>query len=125
MARKSPQRFGRDCRYPVRERCFPFSGECGRALDRAGVPYMIAGSFASSHHGSPRTTHDIDVVVDASFDSLDRFLKELAGKDIYFDVDVANDEFKRRGQFNLIDSKTGWLRLATIHRAGRKRWIQL
>jgi hypothetical protein len=57
---------------------------------------MVAGSFASSHHGSPRTTHDIDLVVDLSFESLDRFVEELESKDIYFDADVARDEFKRR-----------------------------
>jgi hypothetical protein len=78
------------------------------ALDHAGVPYMLAGSFASSHHGAPRATQDIDIVVDPTFDSLDRFLVALASDDIYFDADVARDEFKRRGQFNVIDGATAW-----------------
>jgi hypothetical protein len=30
-------------------------------LDRAAIPHMLAGSFASSFHGMPRTTHDIDI----------------------------------------------------------------
>jgi hypothetical protein len=88
------------------------------AFARAGISYMIAGSFASSLHGSPRTTHDIHVVADPSFESLDRFLKELEGKDVYFDADVANDEFKRRGQFNLIDGKTAW-KIDVIFRKAR------
>jgi hypothetical protein len=33
------------------------------ALDRAGIPYMLTGSFASSYHGTPRATQDIDIVV--------------------------------------------------------------
>ena len=33
-------------------------------LDASGVPFMIAGSFASTAHGLPRTTQDLDVVVD-------------------------------------------------------------
>jgi hypothetical protein len=78
------------------------------ALEGAGVPYMLAGSFASSHHGAPRATQDIDVVIDPTFASLDRFLDFLKGEDIYFDVDVARDEFKRRGQFNVIDGTTAW-----------------
>lgn len=78
------------------------------ALGRAGVPYMLAGSFASSLHGAPRSTQDIDVVIDPTFDSLDRLLVELARPDTYFDMDVARDELKRRGQFNVIDSSTGW-----------------
>ncbi|MGH7269602.1 MAG: nucleotidyl transferase AbiEii/AbiGii toxin family protein [Polyangiaceae bacterium] len=89
-----------------------------RALDHAAVPYMLAGSFASSHHGAPRATQDIDVVVDPTFDSLDRFLDAMKGDDVYFDVDVARDEFKRRGQFNVIDGATAW-KVDVIFRKGR------
>ena len=32
-------------------------------LDAAAVPYMLAGSFASTFHGIPRLTQDIGVVV--------------------------------------------------------------
>jgi hypothetical protein len=34
------------------------------ALDQAGVPFMLAGSFASSKHEVPGTTHDLDFVID-------------------------------------------------------------
>ena len=33
------------------------------ALERAGVDYMLTGSFVSSLQGEPRATHDIDDVV--------------------------------------------------------------
>lgn len=36
------------------------------ALDRAGIAYMLSGSFASAYYGAPRSTQDIDVVIDAS-----------------------------------------------------------
>jgi hypothetical protein len=36
--------------------------------DRFEIPYMLAGSFASTYHGSPRTTHAIDVVIAPSRD---------------------------------------------------------
>jgi hypothetical protein len=78
------------------------------ALDVAAIPYMLAGSFASSHHGAPRATQDIDVVVDPTFASLDRFLEALAGDAVYFDAQVARDELRRRGQFNVIDGATAW-----------------
>ena len=78
------------------------------ALDGVGVPHMLAGSFASGIHGTPRSTQDIDIIVDPTFDSLDRFLEALAGDDAYFDADVARDELKRRGQFNVIDTGTFW-----------------
>ncbi len=85
-----------------------FLARVASALEKSGVPYMLAGSFASSHHGAPRATQDIDVVVDPTFDSLARFLEALKGDDVYFDADVAREEFKRRGQFNVIDGSTAW-----------------
>ena len=33
-------------------------------LDAAAVPYMVAGSFASTLHGRPRSTQDVDIVID-------------------------------------------------------------
>ena len=35
-----------------------------RVLDGAGIEYMVTGSIASSLQGEPRTTHDVDLVVD-------------------------------------------------------------
>jgi hypothetical protein len=32
------------------------------ALDDAGIPHMLVGSFASMSHGAPRATQDIDMV---------------------------------------------------------------
>ncbi|MBX3227952.1 MAG: hypothetical protein KIT84_28005 [Labilithrix sp.] len=69
---------------------------------------MLAGSFASGIHGTPRSTQDIDIVIDPTFDSLDRFLAAMKGDDVYLDADVARDEFKRRSQFNVIDNATFW-----------------
>jgi hypothetical protein len=32
-------------------------------LDAAGVPHMVVGSLASSYHGVPRSSQDLDLVV--------------------------------------------------------------
>jgi len=85
-----------------------FLARVATALEGAGIPYMLAGSFASSYHGAPRATQDIDIVVDPTFESLDRFLAALQGDDIYLDADVAREEFRRHGQFNVIDGATAW-----------------
>ncbi len=37
-------------------------------LDRMEIPYEVGGSVASSAHGFPRTTLDVDLVVDLSPD---------------------------------------------------------
>jgi len=36
----------------------------------AGIPHMLAGSFASTYYGTPRTTQDIDLVIDRTPDAL-------------------------------------------------------
>jgi len=39
-----------------------------RALDQAGIAYMLTGSFAGAPYGTPRSTQDIDLVVEATPD---------------------------------------------------------
>ena len=77
-------------------------------LEAAGIPYMVAGSFASTFHGVARATQDLDIVVDPSGPSLDAFLASLDADVYYADPDTARDAFRRRSQFNVIDMTTGW-----------------
>jgi hypothetical protein len=42
------------------------------ALEGAGVRYMFVGSIASTHHGAPRTTQDVDLVVELTGATLGR-----------------------------------------------------
>ena len=75
---------------------------------RARVPFMIAGSFASALHGFPRTTQDLDVVIDppdsTAFESLVTALEEDA---FYVDPDTARDALRRRAMFNAMD-RSAW-----------------
>jgi predicted nucleotidyltransferase len=34
------------------------------ALDRSGIPYLLVGSFSSNYHGIPRSTEDVDFVIE-------------------------------------------------------------
>lgn len=85
-----------------------FLGRLTDALERAGVPHMLAGSFASSFHGEPRTTQDVDLVVHADAAGIRRLVSELPVDDYYVDLDTAVDALKRCSQFNIIDMSTGW-----------------
>jgi hypothetical protein len=78
------------------------------ALDAAGVEHMVAGSFASTFHGVPRTTQDIDLVIDPSASALDEFVQALDPARYYVDAETARDAFRRRSLFNVIDMATGW-----------------
>jgi hypothetical protein len=75
------------------------------ALDALGAPWAIGGSLASSAHGEPRSTNDIDLI--ASLDeSAARRLTQLLGAQFYADPDAAADASRRRASFNVIDQRS-------------------
>ena len=73
-------------------------------LDRAGVPYMVTGSLASSYYGEPRSTRDLDIVIDPDAASLERLVDELVEGRFYVDRDAALEALHDRSQFNAMDA---------------------
>ena len=79
------------------------------ALGAARIPFMVAGSFASSVHGLPRTTQDLDLVIDPpNLETVERLVRAFESSNQYVDRDAARDAFRRRTMFNVIDPATGW-----------------
>jgi len=78
------------------------------ALDATEIPYMVTGSFASTLHGVARTTHDIDVVIDPSPDSLAGLLDRLENAGFYLSRANARNALSRRAQLNVIEIDTAW-----------------
>lgn len=83
-------------------------GEIADRLHAAGIPYMIVGSIAALVHGRARATMDVDIVIDPSPSTLQLFVDALPERDWYVSAEAAHDALRRRGQFNLIDHRTGW-----------------
>jgi hypothetical protein len=71
-------------------------------LERAGIPYMVTGSLASSYHGEPRATRDVDIVIDPEPGALASLVDDLQAAEFYVDRDVALDALASRSQFNAI-----------------------
>ncbi len=69
---------------------------------------MLTGSVASSLHGEPRASLDVDVVVDPSAASLSRLVDALLELGWYADADAAREALAERSQFNAIDPASGW-----------------
>jgi len=69
---------------------------------------MVAGSFASSFHGRPRTTHDADVVIDPTPEALERLLEALVEAGFYVPASSARDALRRRRQFNVIETASAF-----------------
>lgn len=76
-------------------------------LDRLEVAYHVAGSVASSAHGVPRTTLDIDLVVDLRPEQIEAFVADLEGE-FYADAAMIRQAFARGRAANLIHLRTAW-----------------
>jgi len=63
---------------------------------------MVTGSYASSYHGEPRATLDLDIVIDPDRPALARLVADLQGADFYVDSDAASVALADRWQFNAI-----------------------
>jgi hypothetical protein len=77
-------------------------------LDAAGIPYMLTGSFASTLFGAPRTTQDIDIVIDPTLGALEKLLHALPDTEYYVSREAAREAYGAEGMFNLVDFATGW-----------------
>jgi hypothetical protein len=72
------------------------------ALRRLGISYMVGGSLASSIHGIPRSTNDIDLVADVSLDRVPALVAEMR-PEFYIDPPEAIHRALQTGRmFNLI-----------------------
>lgn len=69
---------------------------------------MLSGSFASAYYGAPRSTQDIDLVIEAAPAQLRAFVDALPSEEYYVELDAATEAQNRQSLFNVIDLKTGW-----------------
>lgn len=74
-------------------------------LDQIGVPYVTAGSFASSVHGEPRSTDDVDLVADLRAAHADPLVRALHA-DWYLSEPAVQDAIARGASFNAIHLAT-------------------
>jgi hypothetical protein len=74
-------------------------------LEKLGIEYMLTGSMALVHYAMPRTTTDIDIIIELSVRDADRFIKEFDG-DYYVPHNRVRDAISRNRMFNLLDQQT-------------------
>ena len=72
-----------------------------RYLDQLNLPYVVGGSFASSTFGIPRSTLDVDLVVDLTPDQAFQ-LATIAAPDFATDPDHARQAVAANRSFNLL-----------------------
>ena len=76
-----------------------------RRLNRIGIAYLLTGSMASNYWGIPRTTHDLDFVVQLPLQSIPRLLHEFRD-DFYLDEPAVRAALAPPYQFNAIDRRS-------------------
>lgn len=69
------------------------------AIEDAGGAYFVGGSIASSIHGEPRSTNDIDFVVELPLGRLEEFRRRL-GPDFEVDLDMLRDALRSSSSAN-------------------------
>lgn len=79
--------------------------DCLRRLNRAEVTYYLTGSMASNYWGIPRTTHDLDFVIQLPVSAVPRIIQEFSG-DFYIDATAVRAAYQPPHQFNAIDTRS-------------------
>ena len=75
-------------------------------LTAAGIPFMVAGSQGSNYHGMPRSTNDVDLVIDPSPQQLEKFLL-LVSEGNYVSQEMRADALRNQSMFNVINFTLG------------------
>ena len=80
--------------------------DCLRRLNGCEITYMLTGSMVSNYWGIPRTTHDLDFVVQLPDTAISR-LVEAFQPDYFVDEVAIRNSFKKPPyQFNVLDSRS-------------------
>jgi hypothetical protein len=74
-------------------------------LERLGVEYLVVGSLASSLHGIPRATLDVDIVADLRMPHVKPLVAALENE-FFIDADMVTEAVRRRATFNLLHLAT-------------------
>ncbi len=79
--------------------------DCLRRLNRTGVAYYLTGSMASNYWGIPRTTHDLDFVIQLPPSAVPGIVQAFSG-DYYLDEAAVRAAYRPPHQFNALDTRS-------------------
>lgn len=76
-------------------------------FNHLAIPYMVGGSLATSVHGIPRSTNDIDLVAEVRLDHIPTLSAEL-GTEFYADLEMMKQALRTGRMFNLIHYESSY-----------------
>jgi hypothetical protein len=79
--------------------------DCLRRLNRAEITYYLTGSMASNYWGIPRTTHDLDFVIQLPLSAVPKIVSAFSPD---YDIQEASVRaaYQPPHQFNAIDTRS-------------------
>ncbi len=78
-----------------------------RVMDRHNIAYMLTGSYASSLQGHPRSTHDIDIVVEVSTTQVHELMAAFPPPKYYLEEMSAIEAIEHKDMFNVVEIDSG------------------
>ena len=79
--------------------------DCLRRLNQAGISYMLTGSMVSNYWGIPRTTHDLDFVLQLPPSDVSKMISAFRN-DFFVDEAAIHAAYRPPFQFNAIDTRS-------------------
>jgi len=76
-------------------------------LDETNTEYMLTGSIVSSFQGEPRSTHDIDMIIQLSLENVDRLIRYFPAPEYYIDKETTIKNIQTSQLFKLLNTSTG------------------
>lgn len=76
-------------------------------LNSENIPYMLVGSFVSSLYGEPRSTQDIDLVVQLQKSHIPKLISMFPPSRYYIEEEMILFALETKRMFNLIDTNEG------------------
>ncbi len=76
-------------------------------LNETNTDYMLTGSIVSSFQGEPRSTHDIDMIIQISIQTADRLLQHFPAPEFYIDKETTFKNIEANQLFKLLNTTTG------------------
>jgi hypothetical protein len=86
---------------------FQIAGEVIEFFEKESIEYLVGGSIASTIHGEPRFTQDVDLVVQLRNEHIP-MLQESLGSRFYMSEVALEEAIQRRTCANLIHNATGF-----------------
>jgi hypothetical protein len=91
----------------ISPRMLPLIQRVTSAMDQQGLLYAVTGSLASSTHGEPVSSIDVDVVVRMTTQQAARLARSLS-PEFYADEQMLRSAAELHGMANVVDNRSGF-----------------